>query len=85
MKLNVADLEGRLARLQEEKDSVLTQHTQYRQHVQLALQSYEAAAMLREDAMGSHVCLRTPYFAQRRGRSGTCERRRRKTHKHECQ
>ena len=63
MKLNVADLEGRLARLQEEKDSVLTQHTQYRQHVQLALQSYEAAAMLREDAMGSHVCLRTPYFA----------------------
>jgi hypothetical protein len=62
MKLNVADLESRLSRLQEEKDSVLAQHTQYRQHVQLALQSYESEALLREDAMGRHVCLRTPYF-----------------------
>ncbi|KPI86002.1 hypothetical protein ABL78_4935 [Leptomonas seymouri] len=63
MKLNVAELEVRLSRLQEEKDSVLTQHTQYRQHVQLALQSYEAEAMLREDTMGRHVCVHTPYFS----------------------
>ncbi|KAG5503783.1 hypothetical protein JIQ42_07300 [Leishmania sp. Namibia] len=63
MKLNIAELEGRLSRLGEEKDSILVQHTQYRQHVQLALQTYEAEAMLREDTLGRHACVHTPYFA----------------------
>ncbi|KAG5481505.1 hypothetical protein LSCM1_05523 [Leishmania martiniquensis] len=63
MKLNMADLEGRLSRLGEEKDSILAQHTQYHQHVQLALQTYEAEAMLREDTLARHACLHTPYFA----------------------
>ncbi|KAG5481812.1 hypothetical protein LSCM4_06888 [Leishmania orientalis] len=63
MKLNIAELEGRLSRLGEEKDSILAQHTQYRQHVQLALQTYEAEAMLREDTLGRHACVHTPYFA----------------------
>ncbi|CBZ25400.1 conserved hypothetical protein [Leishmania mexicana MHOM/GT/2001/U1103] len=63
MKLSMADLEGRLSRLGEEKDSVLAQHVQYRQHVQLALQAYEAEAMLREDTMAQHTCVYTPYFA----------------------
>ncbi|CAC9477684.1 hypothetical_protein_-_conserved [Leishmania infantum] len=63
MKLNMADLEGRLSRLSEEKDSVLAQHAQYRQHVQLALQTYEAEAMLREDTLARHACVYTPYFA----------------------
>ncbi|CAG9572269.1 conserved hypothetical protein [Leishmania major strain Friedlin] len=62
MKLNMADLEGRLSRLSEEKDSVLAQHSQYRQHVQLALQTYEAEAMLREDTLARHACVYTPYF-----------------------
>ncbi|GET87601.1 hypothetical protein, conserved [Leishmania tarentolae] len=63
VKLNMADLEGRLARLGEEKTSVLAQHTRYRQHVELALQSYETDAMLREDTLARHTCVHTPYFA----------------------
>ncbi|CAJ1020895.1 hypothetical protein, conserved [Leishmania lindenbergi] len=62
MKLKMADLEGRLSRLSEERDSILSQHTQYRQHVQLTLQTYEAEAMLREDTLARHVCVYTPYF-----------------------
>lgn len=62
MKLNLADVEARLTRVEEEKGSVLAQHTQYRHYVESALQSFEMEAMIREDAIAGHHCVYTPYY-----------------------
>ncbi|CCW69710.1 unnamed protein product [Phytomonas sp. Hart1] len=60
MKLSVADLEAKLRRLEEEKDSIVSQQDRYLMHVQNVISVQEQQLLEIEDALSAHVCPSAP-------------------------